>query len=130
MNPINAIARSGINAATLRLQAAASNIANMRSRGAAQGSAGPDVYQPLDLHVTAQAGGGVTASLAPSSRAALLTYEPQAPFANADGYVATPDVDVVGEMLQLATARYGLAANLSVIHTADEMTRAVLAMRA
>ena len=76
------------------------------------------------------ASGGVAASLAPSSRAAVLSYDPQAHFANADGYVASPNVDLVDDMLQLATARYSFAANLAVIHTANDMTNAVLDMRA
>ena len=73
---------------------------------------------------------GVAASLAPSSRVAVLSYDPQAPFASADGLVASPNVDVVDDMMQLATARYSFAANLAVIHTADDMTNAVLDMRA
>ena len=128
MNPISAIALSGLNAATLRAQGSASNIANMRSNGALALADSPTPYTPLEVRQTPMAGGGVTANLAPSSRAAVLSYDPQAPFANADGYVASPDVDLVDDMLQLATARYSCAANLAVIHTAEDMTNAVLDM--
>ena len=130
MNPVNAIALSGLNVATLRVQASANNIANMRSNGALVAAAGPAPYTPLEVQQASMAGGGVAASLAPSSRVAVLSYDPQAPFASADGLVASPNVDVVDDMMQLATARYSFAANLAVIHTADDMTNAVLDMRA
>jgi flagellar basal-body rod protein FlgC len=129
MSPINAIALSGLNAAMLRAQASASNIANMRSTGAVAGASGPGPYAPLEVREAAMASGGVVARLAPDSRAAVLSYDPQAPFADPDGYVASPNVDLVGDMLQLATAGYGFAANLAVVHTADDMTKAVLDMR-
>jgi flagellar basal-body rod protein FlgC len=130
MNPISAISLSGLSAATRRVQASASNIANMRSNGALAIADGPAPYTPLEVRQAPMASGGVAASMAPSSRAAVLSYDPQAHFANADGYVASPNVDLVDDMLQLATTRYSFAANLAVIHTANDMTNAVLDVRA
>lgn len=130
MNAVSAIARTGLSAATRRLEASASNIANARSGGALPGADGPTVYTPRDVHLSAQAGGGVEASLVPSARDALLAYDPQAPFANAQGYVAMPAVELTQDMLNLAMASYDFAANLAVIRTADEMSRAVLEIRA
>lgn len=126
MNSVNAIALSGVNAATLRLRAAASNIANMRSTGALPGVAGPDAYTPLEVEQSPYVNGGVDARLSPSRREALQAYDPSARHANAAGYVATPDIDVVDEMLQLATARYSFAANLKVLRASDDMARAAL----
>ncbi len=121
MTYLTGIALSGLKAASLRVQASASNIANLRSSGATPGGGGQAAYQPLEIHETACASGGVEAALAASSRDALLVYDPSAPFANAQGYVAMPDIDLVDEMLQLAAARYSFAANLEVLRTADEM---------
>ena len=121
MSLITPIALSGANAATLRLQASANNIANARSSGAAPGGTGPRAYTPLEVAQTSLAGGGVDATLAPSARAALLAYDPSAPFANAQGYVAAPDIDLADEMLQLITARNSFAANLQVLRTSEEM---------
>ncbi len=126
MSPVRAIALSGINTATRRLETSASNIANYRSNGALAEGGEPAVYAPLEVQLAAQASGGVSASIAPSARAALLAYDPQASFADARGYVAAPDVDLVRETMELAMASYELAANLAVIRTADDMTRAVL----
>jgi len=129
MNPVAAIALSGLNAATRRVEASASNIANLSSYGALPGEEGPPVYAPLEVQLAAQAGGGVSANIAPSSRAALLAYDPQAAFANAQGYVAAPAVNLTDEMINLAMASYDFTANLAVIRTADDMTKAVLEMR-
>lgn len=129
MSPVNAIALSGLNAATRRLEASASNVANMHSYGALDGVEGPAVYAPLEVQLAAQAGGGVGANIAPSARAALLAYDPQASFANAQGFVAAPDVDLPQEMIQLAMASYEMAANLAVIRTADDLAKATLQMR-
>ena len=130
MNAVSAIARTGLSAATRGLEAAASNIANARSVGALPGTNGPAVYAPLEVQLAAQAGGGVEASLAPSAREALLVYDPQAAFANAAGYVAAPAVDLTQDMLSLAMASYDFTANLAVIRTTDDMTRAMLEIRA
>jgi flagellar basal-body rod protein FlgC len=121
MNAVSSIALSGLNAATLRLQAAASNIANMRSNGAVSRAGGPVVYTPLQVEQVATTDGGVTARLAPVSREALLAYDPSAPFANADGYVSAPDIDPMGELLELLTARFSYVANLQVLQTSGNM---------
>lgn len=121
MNPVTGIALSGLNASTLRLQASATNIANMRTSGAATGASGPPPYSPLEVQQTSLASGGVQAALSASSRNALLSYDPSAPFASVQGYVATPDIDLADEMVQLVAASYGFAANLEVLRTSDEM---------
>lgn len=126
MSPVQTIALSGMNAATRRLQASARNIANAQTSGALPGVAGPAVYAPVEVQVSAQAGGGVATNLAPSARAARLAYDPQARFADARGYVAAPDVDMVGEIVELAMASYAFAANLKVLRTADDMARSTL----
>lgn len=129
MTPVTAIAFSGLNAANKRAEAVARNIVNARTTGALPGEEGPAVYAPLEVQLAAQATGGVTATLAPSSRAALLAYDPSASFADARGYVAAPDVDLVRETVELAMASYEVAANIAVIRTADQMTKSVLDAR-
>ena len=125
---------SGLNAATLRLQASAGNIANARSNGPLAGAANPSgqpsVYTPLGVVQTPRADGGVEASLAPASRDALLTYDPSASYANSEGMVATPDVNLVDDMIELVTARYAFAANLAVLRTDADMQDAALGLKA
>src|SRR5262245_33173308 len=127
MSAIASIALSGLNAASLRVQAAANNLANARSNGAVSGEPAP--YAPLEVHQSSVATGGVTAQLAPASREPLLAYDPSAPYANAEGYVASPDIDPADEVVALAMATYSFSANLAVIQTENEMMDALLNTR-
>src|ERR1700754_484321 len=130
MSVVTSIALSGLNAATLRVQAAASNLANARSNGALRGEQGPAPYAPLEVHQQPAATGGVTAQLSPSAREPLLTYDPSAPYASAEGYVASPDIDPADEVVSLAMATYSFAASLAVVRTESEMMDALLDTRA
>ena len=134
MSTVGAIALSGLNAATLRLEAAASNIANARSSGPlpdAPNAAGrPPVYTPLEVNQTPNANGGVSASIAPATRSAVTAYDPEAAYADANGLVAAPDVDIADELIQLITSRYAFAASLQTAKADAEMLAAALAMTA
>jgi len=134
MNPVSTVSMSGLTAATLQLKAAASNIANARSNGPLAGAANPSgqppAYTPLAVRQTPRADGGVEASLAPALREQLATYDPSAPYANAGGMVATPDVAPVDDMVALVTARYVFAANLAVLRTNAEMLDAAAGLMA
>lgn len=52
--------------------------------------------------------------------------DPGAPFANQDGLVAAPNVDLASEFVQLATAKYNFIANAKVIQAYSETTDALL----
>ena len=130
MTVVSSIAMSGLNAAALRVQAAASNLANARSNGAVRGEPGPAPYTPVEVQQSATAAGGVSAQLSPSAREPLLTYDPSAPYANAGGYVASPDIDPADEVVSLAMATYSFAANLAVVRTETEMMDALLDTKA
>jgi flagellar basal-body rod protein FlgC len=129
MSTISAIALSGLKATTLRVQAAASNIVNANSNGATPGAAGPAPYTPIEVHQSAIAHGGVEARLTPSLRSAVLSYDPAAPYADAQGYVARPDIDLVDETVGLLSARHDFAANLAVVRTEATMMDALLNMK-
>ena len=134
MSTIGAIALSGMNAATLRLEAAASNIANMRSNGplpdAANAANYAPVYAPLEVNQTPNAAGGATASLAPATRQAVTAYDPSAPYANAQGLVASPDVDLAEQVVELITSGYAFTANLQTAKADAEMLATALAITA
>lgn len=55
------------------------------------------------------------------SRPLKLVYEPGHPDANADGYVAYPDINVVEEMANMMTAQRGYEANVTTIDTIKSM---------
>jgi flagellar basal-body rod protein FlgC len=126
MSTLTSIGLSGLNAATLRLNASASNIANARSNGplvdAGRAKSYNPAYTTVEVVQTSSALGGTQARLVSSPAAPVAAYDPAAPYADAQGMVATPDVDCVSETLQLLTARYEFAANLSVIRADDELS--------
>ena len=141
------MSRSGMAAAVLRLDVAASNIANAQSDGAVPPEDGtplsadqPQAYVPLrvdqvSLSRGAQSAmaGGVSARVSSqtSDRQNFeLAYRPDAAFANDQGMVATPRVDPVEETVQLITAQQAFNANMSVYKTADAMMKAVLDVKA
>ncbi len=59
--------------------------------------------------------------IAPDARPAKLVYEPGHPDANADGYVAYPDINVVEEMANMMTAQRGYEANVTTIDAIKAM---------
>ena len=56
----------------------------------------------------------------------VLTYDPDHPLANEEGYVARPAVDVAGQMSDLIVAQRGYQMNLQVIRSGEEAYQAAL----
>jgi flagellar basal-body rod protein FlgC len=130
-------ALSGLQASSRRVEAAASNIANARNairpedaelRGAAPApkTAADGVYRPVRVHQDTAAGGGVRAEFMPVRPAHVLAYSPDDPKADADGYVARPNVDYANEFVDMKQAQHAYEANLKTIETEDKMIGALL----
>jgi flagellar basal-body rod protein FlgC len=132
MSSILSIAISGMQAAATRLQASASNVANASSAGAlpdAQGNystGAPRAYTPLRVDQVDLSGGGTQAIVSNVSPSYVPTYDPGAPYANADGQVASPNVDLTEEAIQQLVARYTFAANARVVTAYDQMVKSLL----
>ncbi|HET7085117.1 MAG TPA: flagellar basal body rod C-terminal domain-containing protein [Rhizomicrobium sp.] len=132
MNDGIGIAASGLAAASLWLTATASNIANMNDAAPAPDAppGAPAAYQPLTVSQTPLPDGGVSASLQPRLPASTLAYDPSAPFANLQGMVTMPNVDLATEFTQLIQARESFRANLAVFKTSSGMFQTLLDMTA
>jgi flagellar basal-body rod protein FlgC len=132
MNSISTIAVSGMKAATRRLEVSASNVANLSTTGALPAANGtvaagaPQAYQPLQLNQTESAGGGTEISVTAATPSYVAVSDPQAPFANQDGLVAAPSVDISQEMINQMIARYSFTANAGILKAADRMTQTLL----
>ena len=132
MNSISTIALSGMKAATRRLEVSASNVANVMSTGALPNADGtvpagaPRAYTPLELVQTESAGGGTQTTLTTAKPSTTTVSDPQAPFANQNGLVAAPNVDLSQELVGQMIASYSFAANAMVMKTDDRMTKALL----
>ncbi|MDN3272802.1 flagellar basal body protein [Frankia sp. RB7] len=144
---ILSIATSGLSAASLRVNVAASNIANVGTTGplpASGGSAGagsastnsayPAAYVPLRVDQVDQSSGstpgGTIATVSTVSPSYTAQSDPSAPFANQDGLVAAPNVDLASEFVQMATAKYSFIANAKVIQAYSETTESLLDIKA
>lgn len=140
---IFSIATSGLSAASLRVNVAASNIANVRTTGplpASGASAGagrsstssayPAAYVPLRVDQVDQSSGstpgGTIATVSTVSPSYTAQSDPSASYANQDGLVAAPNVDLANEFVQLATAKYSFIANAKVIQAYSETTESLL----
>ena len=111
MDQAGNIALSGLHAASLRLDAAASNIVNSESAA----------YQPVSVSQSASPGGGVSASLGPAAPSFLLAYDPAAPTANLQ-----PNVDLPSELVNLKLATHDFRASLLAYKASAEMFKALL----
>ncbi len=120
---------SALTAERLRLDVIAENIANANTTSTAEG--GPyrrkvvqffprmSVRAPGD---PAAVGTGVrVAGIARDPSPFKLRYDPGHPDADAQGYVAMPNVDVVKEMVDMITATRSYEANVTAMNAAKTM---------
>jgi flagellar basal-body rod protein FlgC len=132
MSSISATAVSGLNAASRSVEVTASNVANAFTIGALPAADGtvaagaPQAYQPLRLNQTASANGGTQTSVTTTSPSYTAVSDPQAPFANQDGLVAAPNVDLPQQLINLVIAKYSFTANAAVLKASDQMTKTLL----
>ena len=132
MSSILTIAVSGVTAASERLQDSASNVANAESDGPAPDASAivqtqyPPAYTPKQAHQVALAGGGTQAVTTDVQPSTVLAYDPTAPYADANGDVARPNVDLTSEAYQQLTARYNFVANAYVMRIYSRMVKSLL----
>jgi flagellar basal-body rod protein FlgC len=141
MSDILGIALSGAAAATRRIDATASNLANQRTTGrlpdskavARTDSRAP--YTPLttsqsDLRTADGRGAGTTAALKPLSQPFVAEYDPSSSDANAEGMVGAPNVDTDQQIGQQILGSRAYSANLSMVRTSSDMMKDLLDMKA
>lgn len=127
MNTAFSIAFSGLQAASLRLEAAARNIANAGAEGALPGATGVAMpraaYQPVTVEQTSLATGGVAATLRKVSPGFVTALQPSSSQADAQGLDAMPAVDLATEVTNVISAKQAFAANAEVLRVTDDMLR-------
>lgn len=123
---------SGMQAASMRLTASANNLANINSNGALpSANAGPDApkpYQPVRVEQTSEPGadgvGGVTvATVRNVAPGYVAMYDPTAPYADSQGMVAAPNVDLATEMVNITQAKAEFTLNANVAHSIDNLVK-------
>jgi flagellar basal-body rod protein FlgC len=126
MSTFNAIgtAASGVTVYRKWLDAVSDNIANMDNVSKTSDSAFQARYVVAQ---EAQDGNGAqVGGIAYGSAEGILSYEPDSPLADTEGYVRRPDIDLGSQMAQLMMAQRAYQANLSVVDRARESYNAAI----
>lgn len=128
INPLS-ISVSGLTAASKKAADAASNIVNAGSSGSLDKTSPNQPYQAVDTVTESVAGGGVKAAAVPRNPASVASYSPDSRYADKDGMVAVPNINLDEELLTMKIAEQAYKANAQVIKTTrdmqDELLRAV-----
>lgn len=127
------ISAAGMAAQSTRLRVVAENLANRDSTGEAPGA---DPYRRRTVSFANRLDRALGAEKVAVSRigqapgAFPTRYEPAHPAADERGYVKTPNVDSLVEVMDMREAQRSYSANLSVLETTRAMlTRAIEALR-
>ena len=125
MSNVFQIAGSALSAQSMRLNAVASNLANADSAHASTGEAYKAkqvVFQatPMDAATPWAQGVRMTQVIEDPSPARLV-YDPKHPLADAKGYVAYANVDVVEEMVNMISASRSYQTSVEAMNAAKTM---------
>jgi flagellar basal-body rod protein FlgC len=118
------VAASGVTVYRKWLDAVSDNIANIDNVSKTSDKAFQARYVVAQ---EAQDGNGAqVGGIALGSAEGKLTYEPDNPMADTDGYVRRPDIDLGSQMAQMIMAQRAYQANLSMVDRArDSYTAAI-----
>lgn len=135
------ISASGLTASRMRMDVVAENLANAQTTRGPNGgpyrrkevvlqTAGGDGFQNAlqsavgnvpGMGSSQQAGGVQVAGIVTDGAAPRMVYDPSHPDANAQGYVAMPNVNPVTEMVDLISSSRTYEANVTAMQTAKSM---------
>jgi flagellar basal-body rod protein FlgC len=126
MSTFNVIGVAGTGVTVYRkwLDAVSDNIANIDNVSRTSDKAFQARYV---IAQEAQDGNGAqVGGIALGSAQGLLSYEPDSPLADTEGYVRRPDIDLGGQMAQLIMAQRAYQANISVVDRARDAYAAAI----
>lgn len=118
------ISASGLTAERFRLDLIANNVANVHTTRTEQG--GPYRRKTAvfaeRLDEARRGGGGVRVAAVSADRSEpRLVFEPEHPDADAAGYVAYPNINIVQEMVDMITATRAYEANVTALNASKSM---------
>jgi flagellar basal-body rod protein FlgC len=126
MSTFNAIgvASTGVTVYRKWLDAVSDNIANMDNVSRTSDKAFQARY--VIAQQAADGNGAEVGGVAFGSAKGIVTYDPENPLADGQGYVRRPDIDLGGQMAQMMMAQRGYQANLAVVDRAKESYTAAI----
>src|ERR1700722_753336 len=128
------VSSSGMTAQRMRMNAIASNIANVNTTKTPEG--GPyrrkevvfsslpqqrDFGEILAGKVDNDIDRVQVVDIRPDRKGPIMKYDPSNPDANEDGYVGYPDINVIQEMVDMLQASRSYEANVSAMNTTKNM---------
>jgi flagellar basal body rod protein FlgC len=129
MSDLSISASSRLNAASLRPQVSAGNIAKIVDTGpppnadASSTAAAPPAARVDRVTVT---GAGTAATIAPTSPSYVTRNDPAAPSADKNGPAAAPNVDLASAAVQQIAASNAAAADAKAIQAGSSAIRGIL----
>ena len=127
------VAGSGMSAQSVRLNTVASNLANADSISGDPNTvykARHPIFEAVKSSLAQGTDGGNAAvhvkGIMESQASPNARYEPGNPLANADGYVYSPNVNVVEEMVDMISASRAYQNNVEVMNTSKDLMLATL----
>ena len=121
------IAGTGVTVYRKWLDAVSDNIANMNNAAPTSGQAFQARYVVAQAVDYGSGNGGVqVGGTALGNAEGRMVYEPDHPYADGDGYVRYPDIDLGSQMGQMIMAQRGYQANLAVVDRAKDAYQAAL----
>jgi flagellar basal-body rod protein FlgC len=126
MSTFNAIgvASTGVTVYRKWLDAVSDNIANMDNVSRTSEKAFQARY--VVAQEAADGNGAQVGGVAFGSAQGVVTYDPDNPLADSQGYVRRPDIDLGGQMAQMMMAQRAYQANLAVVDRAKESYTAAI----
>ena len=126
------VAGSGMSAQSVRLNTVASNLANADSISGDPSTvykARHPIFEAVRTSLSQPDGGNAAVhvkGIMESQATPNARYEPGNPLANADGYVYSPNVNVVEEMVDMISASRAYQNNVEVMNTSKDLMLATL----
>lgn len=133
------VSATGLDAQTKRMNTISSNIANAETTRSPEG--GPyrrkdplfaahtdreSFGEVLQTELDEQVQGVMVEEIVEDQKAPRVVYNPGHPDANADGYVAMPNVNPVEEMANMISAQRSYEANVTAMNAAKAMAQKAL----
>ncbi|TJZ73830.1 flagellar basal body rod protein FlgC [Chitiniphilus eburneus] len=118
------VASSAMRAQSMRLNTVASNLANAESVTSSNGQpyrAKQVVFEAASLGNGSRLPGVRVAAVVEDQAPPKLVYDPKNPLADANGYIAMPNVNVVEEMTNMLSASRAYQTNADVMNTAKTL---------
>ena len=132
------ISASALTAERVRMDVTAENLANAQTTRTADGGPyrrksvvleqadgstgfGATLRAAMGVSGGGRAGGVQVAAIQEDTQAPRRVYDPGHPDADADGYVAMPNIDTVSEMVDLITSQRAYEANVTAMQSAKAM---------